>query len=195
METFIRLGEKFPFFSNNIHNLENEDGAIFEALDDDGGYLLTIFMNKPNEVELSKFHEKTAQIRLYEREEFILPLIRFGSSDFIFEMSFDPTLYRDGRAFQFKETNNTLFTALVDSSSSSNFTVKGLRAGNLPLKMIQKCSKVWARACLDSEYADKYRKWYKEVQDNLWIKEVWDRAIHAGKIGETYDLNEIHYDI
>lgn len=192
MGTWLKVGERFPFFSKNIHNLQNQDGSIFEALDEDAGYLLSIFLNKPNQNEMDMFHEKTTQIRLYERDEFVLPLIRFGSSDFIFEMSFDPTLYSDGRAFQFKGTNNTLFISLIDSSN--DFKVLGLRAGNLPLKMIQKCSKHWAKACLEVDYANRYRQWYKDTQDNLWIKQVWDRAVYVGKLGETYDLNEIFYE-
>lgn len=116
-------------------------------------------------------------------------MIRFRNTVLIYEMSFDPTLYPDDRAFQFKKTNNTMFINLIDSTSG---IVKAMRAANLPLKFIQICTDSWARVFLEHNYSEKYAMWYKSLTVNS-LEQLWQRAEYVGKMGEDYNLTEVNY--
>lgn len=191
MGTLITVGQEFPLFQNGTKDMYGLDGGIFEALEDGDGYMYSLYLMNPIQEEILAVRTKTISVRVIQEDNFVLPLIRFGNTLMIFEMSFDPTLYKDARAFQFKDANNLLSIVLIDSS---NGKVNALRQANLPLKLIQLCSEKWANAFLELDYSRKYKEWYHKLQ-SIPLEVLWDRALYLGKMGESYNLDEIHYKL
>lgn len=187
--TYFQVGEKFPMFEGSLKKMKNQDGGNFEALESGNGYLMSIYLNKPHPKEISIIRTKTIYVRLVEEGEFVLPIIKFGNTTIIFELSLDPTLYDDARALQFKESSNMMLIALIDSSTGK---IAALRQANLPLKMIQNCSEKWARAFLDSEYSKQYSNWYLKMRQ-VPLERLWQRGTYVGKMGESYNLDEIYF--
>lgn len=167
----------------------NQDGAVFEALEDNGGYILGVYLNQPHPQEVAILRSEKILTRLLIQDNFILPMVQFGSTLMIFEISFDPTLYTDERVFQFQESNNTLMVVSIDSSTGK---VVALRHANFPLKFIQHCSEAWAKAFLETNYSEKYRNWYGGLQQHS-LETLWEKAMPTGTLGDSYDLEEITY--
>jgi hypothetical protein len=189
LRTLVSVGEEYPIFKNGTEKMANRDGGILEAFEEGEGLWFHLYLKNPNQKEIEIFRKEKISVRLVQDDNFVLPVVRFGNTMMIFEMSFDPTLYKDVRAFQISEINNLLTMVLIDSS---NGIVKALRQANLPLKFIQIAKEKWARAFLEVGYSEKYKKWYEKLKQ-IPLEKVWDRALYVGKLGETYNLEEVHY--
>lgn len=189
MGTLITVGQDYPLFQGGTNQMMNQDGAVFEALEDNSGYILAVYLNQPHSQEISILRSEKILTRLLIQDNFILPMVQFGSTLMIFEISFDPTLYTDERVFQFQESNNTLMVVSIDSS---NRKVVALRHANFPLKFIQHCSETWAKAFLENNYSEKYRNWYGGLQQHS-IETLWEKATPTGTLGDSYNIDEITY--
>lgn len=189
MGTFFTVGEKYPLFQEGTERMLNQDGALFEAMDENEGFILGIYLNRPHPEEISLIRKETIHTRLVIENNFILPMIKFGDKPLIFEMNFDPTLYNDSRALQLSETNNMILIVTIDSSTGK---IAALRHANLPLNFVQHCSQIWSRALLSTDYSAQYTNWSKGLQANS-IESLWNKAIPTGSLGERYDIDEITY--
>lgn len=187
MGTLLSVGEKYPLFEQNTRLFHGLDGGILEAFPEGEGLIYTLYLQKPSSEEIRLVQERKMSVRLLEDTPYCLPLIQFGSSRMIFEMSFDPTLYPDDRAFQIGRSNNVLTIVLVDSESN---TVRALRSANLPLAFIERCTNLWKLAFADIHFSDNYKKWYAQKQKHP-LETLWDRAIYLGKLGETFNLAKL----
>lgn len=183
----ISVGSPFPLYKESTKNLKGKDGAFFEADGNGQGYLFCIYFSNMNDREIETIRAKNVTVRVYENDGMVVPLLRFGSSKMIFEMVFDPTLYVDERAFQFTESNNIITIFGIDSVTN---VVKVIRSSNLPLKMIQFCKECWARAVLDLQFSQKFKTWYQNLQ-LIPLETLWQRGIDVGRLGESYDLQDI----
>lgn len=186
MGLLISVGKEFPLFQNGLNAVRNQDGVLFEAIEDDGGYSIVVCLNKPTPEEIELVSEQRIHMRLFQEDNFVLPMVQFGSYQMIFEMFFDPTRYEDERAIQLQEDNNSVMVTLVDSS---NNIVKGLRMANLPLELIQICSYYWSKAYLQSNFSTDYAKWYQHLQQYS-LETLWEQSKPVGYLGESYNLNE-----
>lgn len=186
MSFLISVGEKFPLFEKGLNTVRNQDGVLFEALEDNGGYSIVVCLNKPIPKEIELVAEHRINIRLFQEGNFILPMVQFGSEPMIFEMFFDPTRYTDERAIQLQQDNNSVMVTLVDSSTN---IVKALRMANLPLDFIQTCSYHWSKAYLQSDFSSDYVSWYRKLQQ-LSLESLWEQAKPVGYLGESYNLDE-----
>lgn len=191
MGTLIAVGEEYPLFQDGTVAMKNQDGAILEAFEDDGGFVLAIYLTEPTEEEVRVIRTEPIKTKLMcEEEAFVLPMIQFGETQMIFEVSFDPTLYDDNRAFQLKDKNNLLTIVLIDSTTG---IVHGLRQANFPLKFIQHCSVAWKQAMNIQNYSERYIKWYLKLQQYS-IEELWDTSVDVGQMGEHYDIEALQSD-
>lgn len=183
----IRVGQKFPLFTDSLERMRGMDGAYFEANDFNQGYFFCIHLTNINFMDKQSFRNDKISVRVLQGDGgMVLPIIKFGKS-MMFEMNFDPTLYSDTRAFQFVDTNNILTIFLIESN---NGELKAIRECNLPLKMIQICREAWGRAMLDIGFSDKFKEWINRL-NKYSLQTLWDRATKVGEMGETYDLQEI----
>lgn len=129
----IRVGRKFPLFTDSIKNYKGKEGVHFEATDFNQGYFFCIHFPNISFMELKAFRDSSISMRILQgNDNMVMPMIKFGIGTF--EMVFDHTLYNDNRALQFTETNNMLTVFLIDSNTG---ILKSIRTCNLPLKMIQ----------------------------------------------------------
>ncbi|MGG4105121.1 hypothetical protein AAXB25_14490 [Paenibacillus lautus] len=184
----VKVGEKFPLFTESVEKLKGIDGAFFEANEFGQGYYYCMHLTDISYMDKLSFRNDKISVRVLQGDYgMVLPMIKFGKS-MIFDMNFDPTLYNDERALQFTDTNNILTIFLIESNNS---VLKAIRQCNLPLKMIQICREAWGRAMLDLEFSEKYRAWTERL-NNYSLQTLWDRATKVGEMGETYDLNEIY---
>ncbi|MCY9737478.1 hypothetical protein M5X17_27635 [Paenibacillus alvei] len=184
----ITVGQKFTLF-DNVDNLIGKDVGLFEALSHEQGYVYIINYTNISQGEYSAVKSKKISVNIYKDDSgFVLPLMRFGNSNLIFEFVFDPTLYKDARSLQFTENNNIMSIFLIEGT---NGNVLHIRQVNLPLKMIQICKEAWSRAILDVDFSVKYSNWYENIKQKHSLETLWDRATYIGKMGEMYDVNEI----
>lgn len=187
MYTNITVGQKYPLFEKSVEKFVGRDVGLFEAMEEGEGYHFTVFLNRPNVAEINHFSSKKIKVKLVDEQPFCLPLIRFGYSNMIFEMSFDPTLYHDNRAFQLLGVNNLLTLILVDSSTG---IVKRLRSANFPLQFMETCSKRWQEAFHEENYSERYREWFRKKQ-SIPLERLWEQALYLGKMGERFDLEQV----
>lgn len=183
----IEVGKKFPLFKESVEKLKGTDGAYFEANEFNQGYFFCIHLANITFMDKQSFRNDKIQMRILQGSDgLVLPIIKFGKS-MMFEMSFNPTLYDDGRALQFVESNNMLTIFLIESNTGE---LKAIRQCNLPLKMIQICKEAWSRAILDLNFTQKFDEWMQRLS-GYSMQTLWDRATKVGELGETYDLQDI----
>lgn len=187
MGTRIAVGEIYPLFEKSMKQMKGKDGAVFEAMSMGDGYVFTVFYNQPLAAETEIFSQKPIHVRLLIEHPFCLPLIQFGDTRMLFEMSLDPTLYQDKRATQFISINNLCTFVLVDSQSG---IVRSLRASNFPLRMITLCAQYWAHAFDVPNYSAQYLAWYQNKQ-NIPLEKLWTQALDVGKMGESFNVHEL----
>lgn len=184
-------GQEFPLFKERWEKQKGNSFCAFDTLDENTGYILTVYLDHMTEKEKEILKDKPMNVRLVETAQgFVLPLIRFGNSPLIFELGYDPTIYPDARSLQFTTHNNLLGIAAIEST---NNVLKVARTANMPLRMIQKCADIWAKAILEVDYSEKYAKWLLELRSRYTVIQLWERGIPVGKLGEVYDLKEINY--
>lgn len=187
----LSVGNKFTLFQESTKRLKGNDGAFFEASDFNQGYMYCIYLTNVTFMDKNAFQKKSIEIRILEGgDNLVLPMAKFGT-EFTFEMSFDPTLYEDERSLQFVETNNMLTMFLIDSDTG---TIKAIRQANMPLKMIQICRIAWSKAILDVNFSSKYTEWFGRMR-KYPLEVLWDRATKVGRMGETFNLDEIKYPV
>ena len=187
----LKEGEIFPFFKKRWEQQKGKDFSGFDSVDEINGYLLSIYYNGLTEQEKEILKTKPVNVRLVETVKgFVLPMLRFGNSKMIFELEYDPNIYPDARSLQLSSHNNLIGIAAMDSRDNR---IKVVRTLNMPLKMVQTCSDEWARALLNPSYSVEYKEWLTELRSKSTIYQLWDRGIPAGKLGEVYNPDEIHY--
>ncbi|OME54135.1 hypothetical protein BSK59_16275 [Paenibacillus odorifer] len=183
----IRVGQRFPLFSESVEKLKGIDGAHFEANEFNQGYFFCIHLTDITFMDKQAFRNDKISVRVLQGDSgMVLPIIKFGKS-MVFEMVFDPTLYTDERAFQLVDTNNILTLFLIESNTGE---LKAIRQCNLPLKMIQICREAWGRAMLEVDFSKRFVEWNAKLS-KYSLQTLWDRATKVGDMGETYDLQEI----
>jgi len=182
------IGDTFTYFGNSA-SLIGQDGVLFEALDLNQGYLHSVFYTAITPEEVYVMTRLRANMRIIESPEgYVLLLIKYGDTELVQEMFFDPTLYEDKRALQFLEDNNIMTIVCLDSLTN---TIRGFRSANLPLKMIQRCKKSWRMAYSTPSFSEDYSSWCQLLQAQYTTIQLWNAGEDVGYLGESYDLKDI----
>lgn len=180
------VGQEFPHFTENFEEVRGQVAGRFEALENDAGYLLCVYVPHVNYSDHNSFNHPRVNLRLYQGPDYlVLPIIQFGGG-LSLELNFDPSIYPDDRALQLTR-NNLLMMALIDSN---NNIVKSLRSSNLPLKFIQLCRRAWSEAILDINCSSRFRDWHAQLrrQDP---RTLWKNARTVGHLGERFNIQDI----
>ena len=119
--------------------------------------------------------------RIIKKDNKILFLIRFGDSPMIFEVSFDPTLYKDKRAMQIAFDNHLTTFVTVDRIDNK---VKTLRIANFPMKLKQALITAWSSAYEEEEYSKKYTEFIDHIYNGYSTLELWEVGENTGFFGE-----------
>ena len=176
--TQISVGEKFTLFQERYHSFN--DGGYFEALEDNDGFIMTVYLAGMDETEKTILGNEIIQARMIKDGNKILGLIRYGDSPLIFEMSFDPTLYKDKRAMQIAFDNHMLTIVGVERS---NNVVQTLRMSNFPMKLKQAFITAWTSAYEEENYSENYTKWLNHLYQYDTVT-LWKNATDVGYFGE-----------
>lgn len=175
----ISVGKKFTLFKEHCNDVN--DGCYFEALEDNQGFFMTIYLGGMDQEEKTILGNQDIQARMIQDGNKILGLIRYEDSPLIFEMSFDPTLYKDKRAMQIVFDNHMLNVVSVERS---NNVVQTLRRANFPMKLKQAFITAWTDAFQEENYSENYTKWLNRLyQYDTWT--LWENATDVGYFGEN----------
>jgi hypothetical protein len=176
--TEIMVGKKFTLFQERYHSFT--DGGYFEALEENAGFIMTVYLAGMDEAEKMILESENIQARIVKDGNKILGLIRYDDSPLIFEMSFDPTLYKDKRAMQITFNNHMLTIIGVERS---NNVVRTLRVTNFPMRLKQAFITAWTSAYEEENYSKNYTKWLNHLYQ-YDIMTLWNNATDVGYFGE-----------
>jgi len=175
----LEVGKEFPMFINSKRNMVNADGCIFEILPEND-YIICIYMRGMNKNEISALRYEKIKCKYIQEGDFILPLIRYGNTELIFELNLDPTLYKDGRGNNLLKTN---MLTIVGIESMTN-VINTLRYCNFPVRLYSKLITIWDKAKDINNYSDKYTRWVNDIDNRYSLVQLWDMGIYIGKMGE-----------
>jgi hypothetical protein len=178
MGTQINVGDEYTLYKEAVPHLQ--DGSYFEALDDESGFIMTTYLTDMSEEEKFLLRNGVINARMIREENFILFILRFGHSPLMFEVSFDPTLYKDRRAMQITFDNHMVHFVGVEKRTN---TVQTLRTANFPMKLKQACITAWHNAYNDLDYSRKYMEWYDGLL-SFSTPELWEKGEDVGFFGE-----------
>jgi hypothetical protein len=178
--TSLQVGEPFPMFENSRQMVLGQDGCVMEILPEDEGYILSLYMRNMTKREFECLRYEKIKCSFIQEGDFILTLIKYGNTDLIFEISLDPTLYKDGRGTNFLKSN---MITIVGIESTTNI-VNTLRHCSIPVGLYKKWITVWDKAKDIENYSQKYTNWMNDLDDRYSVEELWNIGVYAGEMGE-----------
>jgi hypothetical protein len=182
--TVLLVGQPFELFKTRP-DLHCADGAIMELLPG-GTFAIIVYMNQMTKHEKEILRKNKIKVKIICEDDFILTMINYVGSPLIFEMSFDPTLYKDGRLFDISKSN----LVTIIGVDSSNNVIQTLRTVSTPLKLFEIWKKYWFKPWDISHHQKDFSIQYKKWVDNLDLKytvlQLWERGEYIGSMGESY---------
>lgn len=194
----LQVGKPFELFYGR--NMKGLDGCIFERLknDDDKGeeYCLVVYMNGMSEKERELLRFGKIRVRVIQEGDFLLTMVKFGSSELVFEISFDPLLYKDGRMDNLINCN-MIYVVGIESRDG---IIKSLRLVNMPRRLLLRFVSVWGKvigsresssdvksydkSCNYSDYSRKYVRWVEDLDKRYSVLDLWGLGEDVGVMGE-----------
>jgi len=104
------------------------------------------------------------EVRIIEENNFLYTLLKFGET-LMFELDFDPTLYKDDRIINIIKSN---LVHLISTESNNNL-IQTLRLVNVPLKLFIKWHTIWINAKDIDNYSKKYKNWVFDLQIDIHL--------------------------
>ncbi|MCU7667219.1 hypothetical protein [Bacillus thuringiensis] len=178
-EEIIPIDSKFTMFDGE--SLKNvESASLFEALPSNLGYVQALFLSDMDDNEIEFLSKGNISFRYIKGEAgFVLALIHFEGTDLFIEVDFDPTTYKDDRAMQLIQSNNSICFVGIEST---NLQVKVSRKIVIPLKLANIWSSTWAAALNINDFSSKYKNWIESLRNNYDSHELWSIAKPVGII-------------
>jgi len=171
----LEIGKPYVLFTGK--NMKNQTACIFECTEN-GTLLLNIYINNMTPSEKQSLKLDKIEVRIIEESDFLYTLLKFGEI-LIFELDFDPTLYKDNRIINIINSN----LVHVISIESSNNLIQILRLVNAPLKLLTKWHSIWINAKDIDNYSVKYKNWVLDLQNRYSPTELWEYGKYIGKMG------------
>ena len=172
----LEIGKSYTLFTGT--NMKNQTACIFECTEN-GTLLLNIYINNMTNTEKQSLRFNKIEVRILEESDFLYTLLNFGNN-FIFELDFDPTLYKDDRIINIINSN----LVHVISIESNNNLIQTLRLVNAPLKLFTKWHSIWINAKEINDYSIKYKNWVLDLQNRYSPTQLWEYGKYLGKMGE-----------
>ena len=172
----LRVGEKFTLFRQRVAGV----ASVMELLDG-GTFLIVIYIPDMTIKESEMLRNTPMNVRIIRDGDYADYLVRFGDSEMIFELTFDPTVYPEKKQQEILESNLVVFVG-VDSTTNE---IKTLRMANMPKIMYETVIDVLYKA---KNYKGLYSTLYKTFIEifclRYSVKKLWEIATPAGKMGE-----------
>jgi len=172
----LEIGKPYVLFTGK--NMKNQTACIFECAKN-GELFLNIYINNMTNSEKQSLRFDKIEVRILEESNFLYTLFKVGDY-LIFELDFDPTLYKDDRIINIIESN----LVHVISIESSNNLIQALRLINAPMKLFTKWHTIWINAKEINDYSKKYKNWVLDLQNRYSPTQLWEYGKYVGKMGE-----------
>ena len=172
----LEVGKPYTLFTGR--NTKNQTCCIFEC-NKKGELFLNIYINNMTKSEKQSLRFNKIEVRILEESNYLYTLFKFGDC-LIFELDFDPTLYKDDRIMNIIKSN----LVHVISLESNNNLIQTLRLVNAPMKLFTKWHSIWINAKDIDNYSEKYKNWVLDLQNRYTPTKLWEYGKHVGRMGE-----------
>lgn len=175
--TLLQVGKEFSMFSKT--KILNTTGCVFEKVPD-GGFVLSVYLDNMTKEEEFLLRRGKITTRIIHEGFFLLTLIQFANTEMIFEISFDPTLYKDNRMNELLKSN---MINLIGIESTTNI-IKVLRMVNIPMGLYRRMITLWSMTKDIENYSKKYSNWVSELDKRYTVPKLWEMGIYTCRLGE-----------
>lgn len=182
--TVLEVGKEFELFKGR--NMKGQIGCITELLND-GKFYLIVYMDDMTLEEVILLKQAKIQVRVIkETDDFVLTLIKYSNSPLIFEMQFDPTLYKDERRWMFGRSN---MMTIIGVDSNTN-RIKTLRYVSMPLKLFDALKDAWELSLKRENFSVKYERWISDLMQRYTTVQLWEQGKNYGTMGQKEFVNQ-----
>jgi len=176
----LKIGERFDLFVGR--NLRGQNGCVFEQMQGGGVALIVYLDNMTIQEQLVLKHAKISVRVIREDKDLLLTMIRYDGSPLIFEMSFDPTLYKN-KPEQYNQFIKSNMLTIIGIDSNTNI-IKTLRLVSVPKRLYSLWISVWMNALKNENFSQKYNKWIDDLDSRYSVIKLWNMAENYGKMGQ-----------
>ncbi len=174
----LQVGTQFELFKGR--DMKGQTGCLIEQLAD-GGFCLVVYMDNMQISEILTLRENKIHVRVIkETDDFVLTLIKYGNTPLIFELCFDPTLYKDERRGIFSKSN---MLTIIGVESNTNI-IKTLRMVSMPLKLFKLYNRAWELALKHDGFSEKYSAWLNDLTNRYTTVQLWGMSDGYGQMGQ-----------
>jgi len=143
----IQIGIKYPYPIG-------EKGAIMELLPE-GPYFIKLVVDELNNDDINKFREGDITFKVLFNTDKAYILLRFGESNLLHEILFNPTLYKNQEnTKKIMKESNLIYSVLIDGESEK---IQGIKLFNFPLDIFEKLTSVWEKAFENNNYTEDFK--------------------------------------
>jgi hypothetical protein len=143
----IQIGIKYPYSIG-------EKGAVMELLPE-GPYFIKLVVDELNNDDINKFREGDIIFKVLFNSDKAYILLRFGESNLLHEILFNPTLYKNQEnTKKIMKESNLIYCVLIDGE---NEKIQGIKLFNFPLDIFEKLTSVWEKAFENINYTEDFK--------------------------------------
>ena len=176
--TKLQVGTQFELFKGR--NMCGQTGCIMEQLAD-SSFALIVYMDNMTTGEFMTLKEDKIHVRVIkETNDFVLTLLKYGKTPLIFELCFDPTLYKDERRGVFGKSN---MLTIIGVESNTNI-IKTLRMVSMPMKLFKLYNRAWELALKHDGFSEKYSAWLNDLTNRYTTVQLWGMSDGYGQMGQ-----------
>jgi len=172
----LEVGKPYELFTGK--NMKGQTCCIFKCTEN-GTLLLNIYINNMTVSEKQSLRFDKIEVRIIEENNYLYTMFKYAET-LIFELDFDPTLYKDDRIINIIKSN----LVHVISIESNNNLIQTLRLVNAPLKLFTKWHTIWINAKDIDNYSNKYKNWVFDLQNRYTPTQLWEYGKYLGEMGE-----------
>ena len=171
----LEVGTPYTLFQGR--NMLNQCGCILEC-HEQGELFFNIYIDDMTEKEKQSLRFDKIETRAIQENNYIYALLKFGDN-LLFEIEFDPNLYKDNRVNNIK--GNMVY---IISIESNNNIIQTLRYVNIPQKLFSIWLNNWSEVLKIDGYSSKYKKWIDDLRNRYSPLKLWEYGKFSGYMGE-----------
>ena len=171
----LEIGTPYTLFKGR--DMSNQCGCILEC-HEQGELFFNIYIDDMTNKEKQSLRFDKIETRVIQESNYIYALLKFGNN-LLFEIEFDPNLYKDNRVNNIK--GNMVY---IISIESNNNIIQTLRYVNIPQKLFSTWLSNWNEVLKINDYSEKYKKWIDDLRNRYSPLKLWEYGKFSGYIGE-----------
>jgi len=175
----IAVGDEFELFIGR--DMKGQSGCIFEA-NETGDFTFVVYMDDMSKEEKYLLQKTPISVRQIKENDFVVSVVKFGNTDLIFEIAFNPFLYKDKKQEKLFSSNMIM---MVGVESNTN-KIQTLRQFNMPMKMYMSLITQFKNGKEQPDYNERYTRWMNDIDNRYSLLQLWDITTYIGKMGEYY---------